>query len=252
MRLLLRDLAASLSLLSRLPVRIDHAAAAQRSARAAWAWPLAGALLAVLAALPGLVLAWLEVPAPLAAGVSLLTLVMMTGAIHEDGLADSADGLWGGWEPARRLEIMKDSRVGVYGVLALVIATGLRWSALAALLASSPSAFLAGLITAAATSRAAMAGVMHALPPARTDGLAAAVGTVPASAARSATLLALALSLCAGLAPGLTAALAATIAALAVARTARTKIGGHTGDILGATQQVAEIAVLLALTVLLS
>lgn len=252
MLLLLTDLAASLSLLSRLPVRVDHGAAGQRSAKASWAWPLAGAVLAALAAIPALALTFLQVPTALAAGTTLLALVMLTGAMHEDGLADSADGLWGGWEPARRLEIMKDSRVGVYGVLALIISLGLRWAALTALLSTGAATFVAGLIAAAAISRAAMTVVMHALPPARPDGLAAGVGMIPASAARNAALLAFLLSLGAGLGAGIAAVVAASLVALAVSRVAREKIGGQTGDILGATQQLSETAALIALSALLA
>ncbi|MEM9394079.1 MAG: adenosylcobinamide-GDP ribazoletransferase [Pseudomonadota bacterium] len=248
MRFLITDLATSLSLLSRLPVRVNHVVAGRRSAEAAWGWPVVGVLIAALAALPGLLLTMLAVPAPIAAGASLLTMVMLTGAMHEDGLADSADGLWGGWEPVRRLEIMKDSRVGVYGVLALVLTLGLRWSALAALLSSGTLAFLVGISAAAALSRAAMAGVMHALPPAREDGLAAGVGAVPSSAALIAALLGLAFSLGAGIAAGITAALVTAAVSFLVALVARAKIGGQTGDILGATQQVAEVSALLTLT----
>ncbi|WP_425092098.1 adenosylcobinamide-GDP ribazoletransferase [Tropicimonas sp. S265A] len=252
MRALFTDLLASLSLLSRLPVPVDHAQTGTRSARAAWAWPMAGAVLATLAALPGLALASLGVATPLAAGMSLATLIMITGAMHEDGLADTADGLWGGWDPARRLEIMKDSRVGVYGVLALVLATGLRWTALTILLSGGAVTFITSMVAAAAVSRAAMAGVMNALPHARPDGLSAHVGTVPVSAARGALLLAGFIALCTGLPAGLAAALAVLLVSLGVARIAKAKIGGQTGDILGAVQQSAEITALIALATVLT
>ncbi len=64
--------------------------------------------------------------------MSLGLLAMMTGAMHEDGLADTVDGFWGGWTVQRRLEIMKDSHIGSYGVIALVLSLGLRWMALSA------------------------------------------------------------------------------------------------------------------------
>lgn len=252
MRLLLTDLGASLSLLSRLPIPVAHEKAAQRSAQAAWAWPIAGAVLAFLAALPGVALSAVGVPALIAAGVSLGALIMVTGALHEDGLADTVDGLWGGWAPTQRLEIMKDSRVGVYGVLALVVGVGLRWTALAALLAAGPLPFLAGMIVSAAVSRATMAGVMQALPHAREDGLSRTVGRVPVPAARGAAALGVLLSLVAGPAAALVALVFGTAAAIAVARVAIAKIGGQTGDILGAVQQASEIASLIALAAVLA
>lgn len=251
MRLLLTDLGASLSLLSRLPVPVDHAHAGRRGAHAAWAWPVVGALLAALAALPGLALSALGVAAPIAAGASLAALIALSGAMHEDGLADTADGLWGGWETARRLDIMKDSRVGVYGVLALIMVTGLRWLALAALIEAGPLAFAGGMIAAAALSRAGMAAVMHALPNARESGLSAAVGALPRATMLRAVALGAGLSLASGGAAA-GALAAAVLATAAVALVARAKIGGQTGDILGATQQCAECAALIAIATILS
>jgi adenosylcobinamide-GDP ribazoletransferase len=251
MRDVLTDLGAGFSLLSRLPIPVDHARAGARSAAAAWTWPLVGAVLALLAALPGVAVFAVGASAPIAAGISLTVLVMMTGAMHEDGLADTADGLWGGWSPERRMEIMKDSRVGVYGVLSLGLATGLRWLALSALLDASAVVFTIGMVVSAALSRAAMIVVKRLLPNARADGLSSGVGDVPKSAAAGAGILALLLCLLAGLQAGLASLFAAAAAAFLVARTARTKIGGQTGDILGATQQCAEIAALIALSALL-
>lgn len=240
------DVAAALGLMTRLPVPVNGALAQKRGAAAAWAWPLAGALVGGLA---GLVL-WASMAVglpPLAGGfLAVATQVLLTGGLHEDGLADSADGLWGGWTRERRLEIMRDSRIGSYGVLALILSVGLRTAACAAL-PIGPLA-CAALIGSGAASRAAMAGVMAALPPARSDGLSAGAGRPrPATA-----LLALAIAVCvclialpAGAALGVCAVCLAGVAV--VAAIARAKIGGQTGDILGASQQLAEIAALLAL-----
>ena len=167
------DLGAALGLLTRLP--LGHMAS--RGARAAWAWPLAGAVVAGLAALAGWVAGVLGLTPALVAGLTLATGVAVTGALHEDGLADSADGLWGGWTRERRLEIMRDSRIGTYGVLALVFVTGLRWAALTAIVAAG--ALLGPLLAAAMLSRAAMAVLMARLPHARTDGLGHGTGRPP-------------------------------------------------------------------------
>ena len=128
-----RDLPLALSLLSRLPVPVDHSRAGERAATAAWAYPLVGAGLAGLTGGLAWALSAAGLPPGPAAGLVLVAQVMLTGALHEDGLADSADGLWGGWERERRLEIMRDSRIGAYGVLALGLSLLLRWACLVAM-----------------------------------------------------------------------------------------------------------------------
>ena len=234
------DIAESLALLTRLPLRSSFA----RGARAAWAWPLAGLVVAGLAALVGVGLHHLGLPAPLAAGLALAAQIAATGGLHEDGLADSADGLWGGADPTRRLEIMRDSHIGSYGALALGLGLILRWSALSTLLAAGW--FAAPLLAAAALSRAPMAVLAAALPQVRTDGLARSVGRPRQDTASLAVIVAL-LAAFALVGWGLLApVLWATLASIALAALARAKLGGQTGDILGASQQVAEIASLCA------
>jgi adenosylcobinamide-GDP ribazoletransferase len=161
-RRLLPDLWSGFALLSRLPVP-DHTEPAQTrpgpgrwSARCLGAWPRWSRVALWLGFTPGVVAAL------------VLTLGRpLTGGLHEDGLSDTADGLFGGWTRERRLEIMKDSRVGSYGVLALVLVTLIRWSALTTILAAgSPWV----LVAVGAISRAPMAVVMSALPNARDRG----------------------------------------------------------------------------------
>ncbi|WP_225030110.1 adenosylcobinamide-GDP ribazoletransferase, partial [Xinfangfangia pollutisoli] len=150
--------------------------------------------------------------------------------------------LLGGRDPERRLAIMKDSRIGSFGALALVLTLLAAWSALAEALAAGRH--WAALPVAAALSRAAMAGVMAWLPSARSGGLSAASGRPsPATAALAAALALLAALLLAGGA-GLAAALACTLIALGLGRAARRMIGGQTGDILGATQALSFAAAL--------
>lgn len=232
------DLPAALGLLTRLPVRVDGVAASARGAAAAWAYPLAGLVLGMAQAGAMALLLWLAVPVPIAAALVLGLAVVLTGAMHEDGLADSADGLWGGWDKARRLAIMKDSHIGTYGVIALVLALLLRWLGLIAL-AEAGGIWL--LVVIAAISRAVMVAVMAALPHARDGGLSRAVGR---PAPRTA-LLALAIAALLALATGQILLLfVAAGTAMLCAAIAKAKIGGQTGDILGAVQQMTEIALL--------
>lgn len=238
---LLTEAATALALLTRLPF-VARRADFERGAAAVWAYPLAGLAAALIAGgLATLALA-LGLPAALAALASLAALVVTTGAMHEDGLADTADGFWGGWEPARRLEIMRDSHIGSYGVIALVLSLAARWAALTALFAAG--AVFAPLIAAAMVSRAAMPAMMAFLPHARRDGLSHAQGRARGERAAVAGAIGLAAALLCG---ALGAALVAALAALMVMQIARAKINGHTGDTLGAVQQIGEIAVLMTL-----
>ena len=234
----------ALSLLTRIPVPV---ADVSRMALAAWAYPLAGLGPACLAAGAGALALWFGLQAPLAALIALAILVVTTGAMHEDGLADAADGLWGGWDRARRLEIMKDSRIGAYGVIAIFFSLSARWAALWLLFSAGAGPAATGILAAAVLSRATMPVLMAALPHARESGLSHGVGRVPRATAALAVVTACIL---AGLLLGagaFAAILWAAAGTLCLALVARAKIGGQTGDILGAGQQIAEIAILLSI-----
>ncbi len=237
----------SLVLLTRLPLPPLSKESFSRQARAVWAFPVAGLVVGTLASLCGLLaLCWW--PPLVAAGLALAVQVLVTGALHEDGLADTADGFWGGFERARRLEIMKDSHIGSYGVLALILGIGLRWAVLTAL-------FDAGLIWAPVAlgvlSRAAMPVLMASLPNARGSGLSQSVGRPPRGAVLTGLALALVLAVLAIGWSALPAALLCVPAVLGLRALAKVKIGGQTGDVLGACQQVTELGVALALLALL-
>ena len=238
------DLPRAFALLTRLPVPQADAA---RAGAAAWAYPVVGLALGALAALAGALALGLGLPAPLAALIALAALVLMTGAMHEDGLADCADGFWGGWTPARRLEIMKDSRIGSYGVIALVLSLTARWAALWLLFEGGAGAGAAALMAAGAASRAAMPALMATLPHARDEGLSRSVGTVSARTACLAAGLALGSALLLTGWSALPALFWVVVLSIAMAHLAQAKINGQTGDILGAAQQIAEIAVLFSL-----
>lgn len=235
-----RDLIRAAHLLTRLPVPGGDAI---RTAEAAWAWPVIGALVACIQILIGLTALAIGLPAPVAAGFAIAAGLLATGALHEDGFADCADGFWGGMTRARRLEILKDSRIGAYGVLGLIVALGLKWALFATLLAQAPLALLAG----AMISRAGMAVVMHAMPFAREGGLAAHVGKPPRWAVWGCVAMAgVGAVLAVGVAVGLVAAIAAAGAVYGITLIAKAKIGGQTGDVLGAAQVAGEVFALTA------
>ncbi|TNE69026.1 MAG: adenosylcobinamide-GDP ribazoletransferase [Rhodobacteraceae bacterium] len=233
------DIATALALLTRIPVRAGFA----RSAEAAWAFPLAGLAVGLVAGAVATIAGWFGLGAGLIAGFALAALVIATGAMHEDGLADCADGFWGGFERARRLEIMRDSRIGAYGVIALILALLLRFTALSTL--AHDDLIVTAMIASAMLSRAALPYLMVLMPPARTDGLSVTTGRPPRDAASLGAVVAFLLSwLVVGFVPTVVAASTIVGTAFLASRIATAKIGGQTGDVLGATQLLSEIAAL--------
>jgi adenosylcobinamide-GDP ribazoletransferase len=216
--------------------------AGELGSAAPW-FPLVGALVGGLAG--GVRIAAQPLGALPASGLSLTALIALTGALHQDGLADTADG-WGarGGGAQRRLQAMRDSAIGAFGVLALVW-----WGllALVTLAALSGRQALYALLAAGALSRWAALLHARAAPPARADGLGAAFAVdAPRLAVASAVALAVAMAPW-GIGAGLGAALAAGCVAVGMAAIARTTLGGRTGDTLGATVALSELAVLLVL-----
>ncbi|MDE2000375.1 MAG: adenosylcobinamide-GDP ribazoletransferase [Burkholderiales bacterium] len=231
----------ALILLTRLPVgRLNSA---PPLSAAAWAYPLAGAVVGIVCGVAFLSAQWLGLlPLP-AAIISVAVGVVTTGGMHEDGLADLADGFGGGGDRARKLEIMRDSRVGSYGVIALSLALFLRSVLLAEVLPGHHPIFT--LIAVGALARAPLPFLMRILPAARDDGLghsaAFRIGTVPAMVGGMIGLLLAALFLPAYFFRTIFASVAA---AVMTGYLARCQIGGFTGDVLGAAQIACELAVL--------
>lgn len=238
---LARQLRIAAAFLTRLPLRLEGG---EVLAEAAWAFPVVGAGVG-LAAAAGLGAAfWLGLHPLACALVGLAVGVLATGGLHEDGLADTADGLGGGRTRADKLAIMRDSRIGAYGVLAIVFSVGLRAAALSGMFTPTSAAF--ALIVAGALSRALVVAVMAGMDPARSDGLAVDAGRPGTAGTAAALVIAVALAaVLIGPAAALWALAAGAAAAAALAGLARSRIGGYTGDVLGAVQQVAEVAVLL-------
>lgn len=251
---LIAETARAIGFLSRIPMPARFFAdEEERLSAAARTFPLAGVVIALPAALLIAVLDAMHAP-PLVAGILIVALqTVLTGGLHEDGLADTADGLGAGRDRARALSIMKDSRIGVFGAIALMLTLGLRAAAYAALSAgSSPIAAALCLIGVAAASRAAMVWHWQALGSARETGVAAAEGMPSETAANWAIGVGVAvLVICVlpalGALPAVAALTAAGLATALLTRHVNDRIGGHTGDTIGATQQIAEAAALVAL-----
>ncbi|QCO02303.1 adenosylcobinamide-GDP ribazoletransferase [Azospirillum argentinense] len=239
------DLALAVVFLTRLPLRLPGPLAEDAHARAMGWFPLVGAGVGLFGGAVYGLAAMAHLPPLPAALLALGAMVWLTGALHEDGAADVADGFGGGRDKARKLEIMRDSRVGSYGVLAIVFSVAVRASALAAL--AEPRIVIPALLASGALSRGGMAVIARFMDPARADGLAARQGRPSPGTMALSLMLALGVAVVALKGIAFAAVLAAALAVLAVAWQARRQIGGHTGDVFGAAQQVAETAVLLTL-----
>jgi adenosylcobinamide-GDP ribazoletransferase len=242
-----RDIAESLRFFTRLRIGGPGLNAPLDIDRIAWAAPVAGVAVGLIGALALALTTLLGLPLLLRAGLATAALAVATGALHEDGLADVADGFGGGATRERKLEIMRDSRVGAYGAIAIALALILRVAALAAALDGGFWRASLSLMLVAALSRAAALTPLALLPPARAEGSGAAAGRLDSNALAaawgSALVIAVALGLVAlGVAHALLAALMSGAGALLMVALARRAIGGQTGDVAGAAQQSGEIA----------
>lgn len=243
-----QDLQVAAAFLTRLPIRQQELVGPSALARAARCFPPVGLGIGLIAGVVYAISIEFALPPLLAAVLAVAAAILVTGALHEDGLADTADGFGGGNDREAKLRIMRDSRIGTYGVIALVLVLAAQIAALSAL--ADSDAVAAALIVCHAASRALLVPVMHLEPPARSDGLAVSAGR-PSSAT---TLWALGIAGVAALIfagfDGIVASLIGAGVAWAVVWLARRQIGGVTGDVLGSVQQVTALAMLLALVAL--
>lgn len=240
----LHELKVAALFLTRFPVRVDAQLTMRDLARAVYAFPIMGAAVGVLGGLGGAAAGWLGLSPWMVALTAVLVMIAATGALHEDGLADTADGLGAGGDREKALTIMRDSRIGSFGAIAITSILMARVFALAPLY--DPRLFLLVLVAAGAVSRAAMAVVMLAQPSAKATGLAAETGRPDASRVLAAVGIALLISLLVPWYFLLPALLSVLVAGLAAATFLGRRYGGCTGDTLGAVQQLTEIAFLLA------
>ena len=247
----LAEVRVAMMLLTRLPMG-RMSGPVPTLAQAGWAFPLAGAVVGGIGWAAFALAVGLGLPPAVCAVLAVVAGVLVTGGLHEDGLADLADGLGGGRDRAGKLEIMRDSRIGSYGVLALGLVILLKVQAIAAL--PNVPALVWAFVAFAAVSRAAMLAAMAALPPARPDGLGRMAGLdggwrLPAGLG-AALVLSLPMVAAFG-APALAILILAALVGAIPAWLANRQLGGQTGDVLGAVQQVAEAAGWVALTALL-
>lgn len=240
-----RDVFLALGFFTRLPVPAveGHLGGAVR------AFPFAGLIVGLVGALVYFVAMEIGLSGLLAALLAVAATGIVTGALHEDGWADVCDALGARGGVEKRLEILRDSRLGSYGGLALIFATSIKVAAIANL--GAPELVAGALVAAHSLSRGVLPLVMARMPLARSNGLAAGAGRPSVTAANWSLIIALIIAVIA-VAP--VAALVALVAALAatwlVAKLAQAKFGGYTGDVLGAIEQVAEMAILVNLITL--
>ncbi len=239
----LEDLRVAVTFLTRVP--IPHSDGVVNVPRAMRAFPLVAAAIGLVVGLVLLGLLRLGVPALAAAALALGASALLTGALHEDGLGDIADGFGGGRDKAAKLEIMRDSRLGTYGMLALLISFAAKLAALAAL---PPASIIPGLIATHALARCLLPAMVVMLPPARSDGLSATAGAPDQATAITAAALGFVIALmCLSWGTAFRAILVTIVAASVMGWLARRQVGGHTGDVLGGTEQVCETLILVLL-----
>ena len=250
----LSELAAATAFLTRLPASWMGVAAERRPdfTIAARAFPGVGLLVGLVGTIALLLASSLGLPTLASAALSLAATIALTGALHEDGLADTADGFGGGTTATRKLEIMRDSRIGTFGGVALILSLLLRANLLATLLPYGALTVATALIAGEIVSRAAIVHLWAALPPARFEGLASATGRPSRDTSLTAIGIAIIAALIAGLIgsgvfPVVVALIVAGLATYAFQMLCASQIAGQTGDTLGAVQQIALITYLMAI-----
>jgi adenosylcobinamide-GDP ribazoletransferase len=252
------DVARSVGFLSRISVPSRHFIGHDGTlSRAVGAFPVAGLLISLPSAALFAILLALNADPLLCAFLALGLQAILTGALHEDGLSDTADGIGGGRDRESALVIMKDSRIGSYGAVALILSFAIRASALATIGAVlTPTQAGVALTGIAALSRAAMVWHWSLLPPARSDGVAASAGMPETQATWLALFTGALFSIvlaggATSFVDGVVVVAASGLVCWGVTQYIGTKIGGHTGDTIGASQQLAEVTALSTLAVLL-
>lgn len=248
-RQVLDDIALCLVFFTRLPLPVFDFRG-RGLAAAIWAAPIAGLVVGLIGAIVFATAERFGLAIGPSAALALVATVATTGCLHEDGLSDVADGFGGGKSRGRKLEIMRDSRIGAYGAVALALSLLIRWSALSQVV--EPTQALFALVAAHAASRGVLGAFMHLLPPARSDGLSAGAGTVSLETAIAGAVLGAIPLLLLGLGVATAALILLGLFFAAFHALCLNQIEGQTGDTVGALQQLSEIAVLLIASVALS
>jgi len=245
-------IAENLRFFTRLP--LGASTGAPDFTKVAWAAPLSGAIVGATGALVFGATWKIGLPDVICSILSVIVETIFTGGLHEDALADVADGFGGGGNRDAKLAIMRDSRIGAYGATALCLVLFLRIEAIAALARPSPNFATGALVLAGAAARAAAIAPLAWASPARADGAGASVGALHASVlfGVAATLIMLTAGLGLlelGLARALFASLIGAVVARLFVTFAESQIGGQTGDVCGATAEITQVIVLIALLI---
>src|SRR5712672_2008865 len=234
----LDDFKTAVAFLTRLPMPHPQGAMPENFVRAHRMFPVVGALIGAAVGFACLALRAASLPDLAAAALALGAGAILTGALHEDGLADVADGFGGGRDREAKLEIMRDSRLGTYGALILLVSFATKLSAVAAI---PDAAVVQCLIAAHALARGVLPVMSMNLPYARADGLARNAGQPDSAVAMTAMAIAFLIAvLTLSWANAFWAAVLAGLSAAGMAWLANRQIGGQTGDVLGGAEQVAE------------
>ncbi|MGH6803538.1 MAG: adenosylcobinamide-GDP ribazoletransferase [Methyloceanibacter sp.] len=242
------DLRTGLAFLTRLPLVHSQPTTGADLVRASWTFPIVGVGVGAFGALIYWLMHALGLHAFVCAVLAVAGTALITGCLHEDGLADTADGFGAGGTPERKLEIMRDSQIGAYGATTLTLSLLLRVGAIASL--AEPALAALALIAAHAGARATLPVFMRRVPRARQDGLSADAGMPPQRSSVMAVVIGLVvLLLCLGLSATLIAIVLLAAALGLMAWLSISQIGGQTGDVLGAVEQICEILILLVATV---
>lgn len=248
LRDIIEDFATAWMILLRVPCFLPETyLASPKPARSVWVFPLIGGVIGLIGGLAFGLAHWLGLSDAVAGGFALVAMMIATGGLHEDGLADVADGCGGNTQEIR-LKIMADSRIGTYGTLSLIMAVGLKWLAVTQIAtALGTSGILTALVAIGALSRGAILLALFLLPPARKQGLGNSVAEpVFYSVAAGLVLAAITALFLLPSATALTLFAIAVLTVFGVSAMARQLLGGQTGDVLGAVQQLSELALLTA------
>ena len=243
---LLNDTAASIAFLTRLPIAIEyirpHIASAVRG------FPIVGLIVGLFSGLVFWLATAFGIGANIAGFLSITASFAITGGLHEDGLADVADGFGGGWSRERKLEIMRDSSIGTYGTFALIVSVAIRGLGYGQIIGNDASLLQTLLVFTAigALSRTPMVYMMYKLNAARTDGRAVEAGRPSKTAMMSTIIIGagsafLFILFSIGFSPAVLILFSAMAAYSLIQYICLAQIGGYTGDVLGALQQISEV-----------
>ncbi|WP_288903358.1 adenosylcobinamide-GDP ribazoletransferase [uncultured Sneathiella sp.] len=241
----IQDFMVGLIFLTRLPIQPGFTFDMTALKSACRAFALIGLIVGGVTGTVYLLAAYMGLPLHVSAILAIAAQIVVTGALHEDAIGDVADGFGGGTDKQKKLAIMRDSRVGTYAVVALILVIGLK----IAVLGSMPDPLLgfAFIVVAASLSRGLITWALYLLPAARVDGLGHGAGRPDMMAPLASTVICVLVAIfILGPQLGAIALMAGIVGASLMGMIAKRQIGGQTGDVLGAIQQISEVFILIA------